>query len=136
MQAVPRLYSMAQKFTCEFCKIFANSYFVEHPRAAASEVNDLVYIKFYTYKKRCGDLLLCYFLKPDLIDFLPCYYWKYCYFNFLISLYESLFSQWYILSTIWNFQKKLWLCCCKQRANFYYSRCLVYVSLLCCCMWY
>ena len=103
LQAAPRLYSMAQKFTCEFCKIFANSYFVEHPRTAASEVNDLVYIKFYTYKKRCGDLLLCYFLKRDLIDFLPCYYWKYCYFNFLISLYESLFSQWYILSTIRNF---------------------------------
>ena len=51
LQAVPQLYSMAQKFICEFCKIFANSYFVEHPRTAASEVNDLVYMKFYTYKK-------------------------------------------------------------------------------------
>ena len=81
MQAVPQLYSMAQKLTCEFCKIFTNSYFVEHPRTAAFEVNDLVYMKFYTYKKRCGDLLLCYFLKRDLIDFLPCYYWKYCYCN-------------------------------------------------------
>ena len=82
---------------CEqlFCRTSTNSCFWSQ--------RSCFYMKFYTYKKRCGDPLLCYFLKRDLIDFLPCYYWKYCYCNFLISLYESLFSQWYFLSTIWNF---------------------------------
>ena len=32
-------------FTCEFCKIFDNIYFVEHPQAAVSEANDLVHMK-------------------------------------------------------------------------------------------
>ena len=30
--------AVAQVFSCEFCKIFKNTFFTEHPRATASEV--------------------------------------------------------------------------------------------------
>ena len=30
---------LAQGFSCEFCEIFENTFFIEHPRTTASEQN-------------------------------------------------------------------------------------------------